>query len=315
MLAFPHSDTSVDFNQGNFVPAPIRVAVEQVAQIATDALCQEAELTPKPALVDRRGPGAHTDLTLALLHRSAQCLNPTFQAIAEASWGKRPSQALREDLAEVGRIGERRMLAATGGINTHRGAIWVLGLLVAGVAMDVFYKSVDSIAKLASELARFPDRYVSLPSGTNGSRVCERFGVHGARGEAYEGFPHVLKVGLPMLLNSRARGIPEMHARLNALLAVMASLDDTCLLHRGGMNALTTAKKGARAVLEAGGSSTPGGWTALLALDDDLVRCNASPGGSADLLAATLFLNSMMRPNREPASTGPGFQAVHLWKH
>ncbi|MGI9075527.1 MAG: triphosphoribosyl-dephospho-CoA synthase [Bryobacteraceae bacterium] len=307
MLAPSRSATDTDFNHGIFFPASIQVAAEQVAQIATSALWAEATLTPKPALVDRRGPGAHSDLTLRLMHRSAHSLNPTFQAIAEASWGKRPSQALREDLAEIGRTGECRMLAATDGINTHRGAIWVLGLLVAGAAMDAFCGSVDSIAKLASELARFPDRRVSSTSGTNGSRACERFGVHGARGQAYQGFPHVLKIGLPALLNSRAHGISEMHARLNALVAIMASLDDTCLLHRGGMTALTRAKRGARTVLEAGGSSTPVGWAALLGLDDDLLRCNASPGGSADLLAATLFLDSLMHCLQEFASTEYAF--------
>jgi triphosphoribosyl-dephospho-CoA synthase len=93
------------------------------------------------------------------------------------------------------------------------------------------------------------------------------------------------------LYDSRMKGISETHARLNALMAIMSRLDDTCLLHRAGIDALSAAKKGARAVLNAGGSSTPSGMRALLALDLELLSYWASPGGSADMLAATLFLD------------------------
>jgi triphosphoribosyl-dephospho-CoA synthase len=89
---------------------------------------------------------------------------------------------------------------------------------------------------------------------------------------------------------ARANGAGETCARLDALMAIMASLDDTCLLHRGGMPALEAAQAGAGAVLEAGGSSSAAGWRALLRLDAELLARYASPGGCADLLAACLFL-------------------------
>jgi len=90
---------------------------------------------------------------------------------------------------------------------------------------------------------------------------------------------------------ARAQGADETCARLDALMAIMASLDDTCLLHRGGLPALEAAQSGARAVLAAGGSGKPAGWRALLRLDAELLARNASPGGCADLLAACLFLD------------------------
>src|SRR5271163_4917785 len=82
----------------------------RLASLAREALIEEAELTPKPALVDRRGSGAHHDLTLAMMRRSATSLYRTFALIAAAAMGCAPSQELREKLAAIGRQGEVRML-------------------------------------------------------------------------------------------------------------------------------------------------------------------------------------------------------------
>src|SRR5947208_14668124 len=97
---------------------------------AVSALIEEAELTPKPALVDRRGNGAHHDLDLARLRRSALALQDGFAALARAGTNAVPSLRLREEIGHIGRAMEQRMLAATGGGNAHRGASWSVGLLV-----------------------------------------------------------------------------------------------------------------------------------------------------------------------------------------
>ncbi|MBV9129321.1 MAG: triphosphoribosyl-dephospho-CoA synthase, partial [Verrucomicrobia bacterium] len=129
---------------------------------------------------------------------------------------------------------------------------------------------------------------------SNGLKVVRRFNVPGARGEALAGFPHVIHSALPTLYRSRSQGASEAHARLNALLAIMINLEDTCLLHRGGATSLRAAQSGAMAVLAAGGTQTLRGWGLLHRLDLDLAALNASPGGSADLLAASLFLDSLV---------------------
>jgi triphosphoribosyl-dephospho-CoA synthase len=261
-----------------------------LASLAVRALIEEAELTPKPALVDERGPGAHGDLSLMLMKCSAHCLRPSFELMALASFRQIPSQTLREELGALGRWAEQSMLLTTGGANTHRGAIWSLGLLVSAAAMGA--NSLDEVAHRARQLASLPD-WGAPKQQSNGSRVIQRYQVSGARGEAQAGFPHVLTIGLPILHRSRQQGSSETQARLDALLAIMASLDDTCLLHRGGLAALNTAQTGAAAVFAAGGTATVQGWELLQRLDRDLLALNASPGGSADLLAATLFLDFM----------------------
>jgi triphosphoribosyl-dephospho-CoA synthase len=268
-----------------------------LASLAVRALIEEVELTPKPALVDQRGAGAHTDLSLMLMKRSARCLGPSFELMALASFRQIPSRTLREDLGAIGRWAEQSMLLITGGANTHRGAIWTLGLLVSAAAMGA--NSPDAVACTARQLACLPD-WSAPKQQSNGSRVIQRYKVSGARGEAQAGFPHVITIGLPILHRSRQEGSTKTQARLDALLAIMASLDDTCLLHRGGFAALNTAQTGAAAVFAAGGTATVQGWELLQRLDRNLVALNASPGGSADLLAATLFLDFMANsPSRE----------------
>lgn len=268
--------------------AELRAA--ELAERAVRALILEALLTPKPALVDQRGPGAHRDLDLAKLLRSARALRGSFHRMALDAGNSVAGVPLRERLGWLGRQGERAMLEATGGSNAHRGAIWVLGLLVAALALLGNEAAPREAAAAAAGLARLPDRHAPRrPS--NGARVCREFGVAGARGEARAGFPHVIEVGLPALAAARRGGAPESCARLDALLAIMSSLDDTCLLHRGGWAALHAARSGARRVLALGGSATAAGNAALLALDAELVSRNASPGGCADLLAACLFLD------------------------
>ena len=275
----------------------------QLADLAVDVLVAEAMLTPKPALVDRRGSGAHRDLDLARMLKSARSLHGTFLSMASAAAGRGPDQALREELARIGRAGEGPMFAATGGSNAHRGAIWVLGLLVAARAIQgQTSPRGDSVpgseagprttAALAARIAAFPDRHAPATRDSHGAGVCRRFGVGGARGEAVAGFPHVVEVGLPAMWAARAQGADETCARLDALMAIMATLDDTCLLHRGGLPALRAAQRGARDTLMAGGSSSAAGRRALLRLDAELVQRNASPGGCADLLGACIFLDS-----------------------
>ena len=268
----------------------------RLADRALAALLEEAHLSPKPGLVDGRGGGAHRDLDLALMCRSAQALWPGFTAMAGAARAAgAPTAALRRTLGRLGRDTEAAMLDATGGVNTHRGAIWALGLLVAAAALDAGDGSgpgaARRIAVSAGTLARLADPGAPARTGHNGEVACRRYNVGGARGQARAGFPQVVDVALPALAASRTRGEGETAARLNALVALIAGLDDTCVLSRAGAAGLARLQAGAAAVTAAGGVATLAGRRALRALDADALALGASPGGAADLLAAALFLD------------------------
>jgi len=276
----------------NLQPKPLSLSLaERLADLAVDALIDEADLSPKPALVDRRGNGAHTDLHLGLMHASALALWPAFKEMAEAAieFGE-VGLPLREAIGLIGREGEEVMLATTGGVNTHRGAIWALGLLVAAAALESTNTKASAVTVRAARLALLDDRYAPRPL-SHGAQVAQRYGARGAREEAQLGFPAVIQRALPQLKRSRADGHGEQNARLDALLAIMTNLADTCVLYRAGEQGLQTMQLGAQAVLDAGGSASLAGRRRLHDLDEQLIALNASPGGAADLLAACLFID------------------------
>jgi triphosphoribosyl-dephospho-CoA synthase len=266
------------------------------------ALIDEVTLAPKPGLVDIRSRGAHRDLDWSLMCVSALALQPTFVELARAGIDIEPMRALRERIGAIGRDGEARMFDATGGVNTHRGAIWALGLLVTAAAREPSELDPRVVASRAGSIARVQDRHAPAITGNKGEQACLDYNVGGARGQAQAGFPHVVDIALPELMRSRSCGDSETAARLNALLAVMATLDDTCVLARGGRDALAEMQHGARCVLERGGAAALAGRRELKTLDRRLVELHVSPGGAADLLAAALFLDRLQGEADRPSN-------------
>lgn len=271
-----------------------------LARLCMQALVAEAELTPKPGLVDRRGAGSHNDLSLSIMRRSALALQPYFYQMALISSGACASQQLREHLAAIGREAERAMYMTTGGSNSHKGSIWVLGLLAsaASITNRDTTATATAIAETAGTIAAFHDR-ATPRLVTHGHVVAARYGVRGARGEALEAFPHVVHVGLPTLRARRAGGATESVSRMDTLLSIMSRLEDTCVLYRGKAAALQAVRSGARKVIAAGGCGSMHGKQQLRRLDRKLLTLGVSPGGSADLLAATLFLDAVERRQNE----------------
>ena len=264
-----------------------------LADLVVSALIDEATLTPKPGLVDMSGRGAHTDLSWQLMCASASALHSSFLAMAEAAMVIDDAAQLRQQIGHLGRLGEARMLKATGGVNTHRGAIWALGLLVTAAACDLSQLTPGQVAQRAAELAQIVDHRAPVLTANKGALACLTYQVGGARSQAQQGFPLVLEAALPALLAARQRGQNETTARLDALLAVMAQLDDTCVLSRGGLSALRTVQQGAAQVLRLGGCSSEPGKSAYREFGQQLLRLNVSPGGAADMLAAALFLDRL----------------------
>lgn len=267
---------------------------ECLADLAVEALIDEADLSPKPGLVDKRGSGAHTDLHLRLMHASALSLWACFKSMADVALEHGAvNLTLREAIGQIGRDGEVEMLRVTGGVNTHRGAIWALGLLTAAAALDARALGAGDVTQRAARLALLNDRHAPANGDSHGAKVCRLYGVRGAREEAQLGFPAVTQQALPQLQRSRESGASEQNARLDALLAIMTTLTDTCVLYRAGLAGLSSMQSGARAVLKSGGCASLEGRRRLRELDGDMLRLRASPGGAADLLAASLFLDSL----------------------
>lgn len=248
----------------------------RLAERLTDGLTQELDLTPKPGLVDRWNRGSHPDLSYELMQRSIALLGDYFQAFArglEDEW-KAP------DLRQLGQDYEVRMLAAFD-TNTHRGAVFLGGILLAGV-----YRSGDldtarvpgAIAGFVAEL--FADR---LPGGTVGSQVRTRYGAGGIVREALEGLPALFRVGLPALELARALGFDRQRACWLVMARLMQKVEDTTALRRCGPEGLARLRAdGVRleALLLAGLDPVP----FLVSANDDYCRLRLTMGGVADLL-------------------------------
>ena len=190
------------------------------------------------------------------------------------------------------------MLKATQGVNTHRGAIFNLGLLAAAAGyLQNANLSLQKDALGAEVIVRWGDvirqHGKSLSNVSHGSQVASRYAVGGALYEAFSGFPHVFSVGLTALQNSLAKGVEPNSASVQCLFSLMEVLSDTNLLYRGGESGLAFAQKSAHSFLSAGGVHRTEWQKHAREIHLEFVSRNLSPGGSADLLAATLFVNHL----------------------
>jgi triphosphoribosyl-dephospho-CoA synthase len=273
-----------------------------LAEHAVRALIEEAVLTPKPGAVDAKDNGSHKDMNLAMLVASAHSLRHAFTKLAELGAAIPVGPDLRRTVGAVGRAGELSMLEATGGVNTHRGALWAIGLLVTAAAATPGL-SADRVASAAGAIARINDDALPPQPLSHGQRSRLSYGVRGAVGQAQQGFPDVVQIALPML-RARQKSCEPRCAQLDALLAVMAGLDDTCVLHRAGLDGLRRTQAGAARVLALGGSSTRRGHRCLMRLGCELTRRRISPGGSTDLLACAIFLDHVAAQTDWDNATG-----------
>ncbi|RYZ51721.1 MAG: triphosphoribosyl-dephospho-CoA synthase MdcB [Sphingobacteriales bacterium] len=277
-------------------PVVAEELAQQLSAFAVEALMEELHLTPKPGLVDRSDNGNHRDLSLPVMEISAYTLKECFYEMAIAGVGKKPSQQLRERLAAIGRYGEETMLKATRNINTHRGAIWALGLLTGAAGILLSASGNISLSRYsflitAGAVASFDDRYAPIQH-THGSKVRKMYLVRSAREEAMANFPSLQHAALPTW--DKYQQEPENILKLNVLLSLMAVTDDTCILYRSDLEVLCEIKQRAREIMDRGGMACGENWQLYYSLDRFINEKWVSPGGSADLLAATLFLQKII---------------------
>jgi triphosphoribosyl-dephospho-CoA synthase len=261
--------------------------------LACEALELELELDPKPGLVTPADRGSHADMDHHTFRASIEALRPYFADCAQL--GARG--AAFPTLQARGITAEGEMAAATGGVNTHKGAIFSIGLLVAAAGWQYARRGGVDVRALgrvvrerwASALARPPDAAAS----TNGSRALHLHGIPGAREHAASGFPVLFAVTLPALRRALARGADRRCAGVHALMSTVAVLPDTNLVHRGGPQGLAWAQAGSERFVEEG-SVFVADWESRLSwLAREFVARWLSPGGAADLLAAGWLLHRL----------------------
>lgn len=262
---------------------------EMIDRLAVSALVSEIILYPKAGLVSLIDSGSHTDMDARTFLRSAHALRGYFGTVAQAAADDAPFSALKE----IGQAAEARMYATTNGINTHRGAVFSLGLLAAaaGIAWRDGRVSANHLCAIvatrwgAAILASRP-----LRDKSHGAEVRTKYGAPGAREEAAAGFPTIILHALPAFRDAFAASGRQSLAALHAFYACMTILEDNNLLYRGGAEGLADAQATADRFMRAGGMLARDGFARAAAMHEGFVARRLSPGGSADLLILTLFL-------------------------
>ncbi len=271
--------------QGLTPPAETQLSPATIARCASRSLREELAAYPKPGLVSHVDNGSHPDMDAECFLASIATLEPFFSQMAEAG----ASGCAFGALQKIGIAAEEAMWNATGGRNTHRGAIFCLGLLVAAAGWRGF--SCDpSLGEIVAD--RWGGEMMlsgDLPAISDGIAMCQQYGIGGARAEAKRGFPSVYDTGLPALRHA-LRVVPLSAASVQVFFELLARCEDTTLLKRGGADGARFARDAALGFLGRGGVLR-GGWEAdAIDIHRAFVARHLTAGGSADLLAATLFL-------------------------
>ena len=275
-----------------------------IGHLASMALQVELDTTPKPGLVDRNDNGAHRDMDHALMQRSIQALHPYFVRLAQLGFtGKQPCH---DEIVNIGIEAEREMFKATGGVNTHKGALFSIGLAAVALAGEAFCritqaercgtmayndvnsKQIQSLSNSIASLARlFPDT-----NGTHGSKAKANNILKGALDNAREGYTQLFKAWLPFYIDRIAEG--DNYALHKTLLRIMCDLDDTNIVYRTSMETMQEVKTEARQMLDTS-RNIVNFEAALQAMNTDYIHRNISPGGSADMLSLVVFLSCVVR--------------------
>lgn len=251
-----------------------------IAHLATQALQAELDTTPKPGLVDKDNNGAHRDMDYALMQRSIDTLHPYFVKLALL--GCADALPTHTSIRDIGIEAEKAMLSATNGVNTHKGALFSMGLAVVAAAHE---ENTDSLqATIKALAASFPDT-----NGTHGSKAKllskGTTAIKGALDNAREGYEMLFAEWLPFYIERRKEH--DAYTLHKTLLRIMCDLDDTNVIYRTDLATAEEVKQEARVLLDSFSKA------ALKDMDRHYTTRNISPGGAADMLSLTIFIGSI----------------------
>lgn len=275
-----------------------RTAV-QIGTFAWKALLEEVYTTPKPGLVDLYSNGAHCDMDVHTFERSADALRPWFVRMAEQgrSICGTPEELFGE-IRKTGVLAEQAMYRATDGVNTHKGLIFTLGIFCAaagrcaGESRAVTTERLIDIERRMTEavLTRELEEIRKRDAVSNGEKNLQKYGTAGVRGEAIAGYPLITGLAFPVMRQGLKEKQSWNRIKLQTLLALMSRMEDSNILSRQNPEMLQKMHEEAERFLKAGGAYAKDAYAVLTEMDRRYIERNMSPGGCADSLAVTVFL-------------------------
>lgn len=280
----------------------IEQILNKIASFAVESMLYEVSAMPKPGLVDCNNSGAHYDMDYFTFMSSAASLHDSFDEFVRIGWEyrHRPIEEVFPYLREAGKKAEFRMFSFTGGINTHKGMIFTLGILC-GCAGWMFGKkplTFENLSECSAAMCQgiCEKEYSGLEQKTEltkGERMYLEYGCTGVRGEVEKGYQTIKQFSLPYYTQLRQAQVNTNDALVQTLLHLIADTWDTNILSRHDMDTMKYCQRYAQKVLDLGGILTEAGKAAIIKMDQDFIERYISPGGCADLLAVTHFVYSL----------------------
>lgn len=271
----------------------------KIGSWAVQCLLDEVCTTPKPGLVDCRNSGSHTDMDIYTFMASAAALGPYFHRCAQIGQetAEHSPETTFAKLRDAGLQAEQDMYAATGGVNTHKGAIFTIGILCGAAGRLWKPEGGWDLSALLREVSAMTQKAMQLDFNrtrmeTVGERLYAHSGIRGIRGEVVAGLPSVKNTGLPVYRACLEQGQNQNMAGVITLLHLITQVEDTNMISRGGLEGAQEGAARVSDLLKGGCNPT---WEQLQELDAYFVQRNLSPGGCADLLAAVYFIHRLTK--------------------
>lgn len=272
-----------DFPNASKMASPYSIP-SLLSFLATYSINMELNTTPKPGLVDKKDSGAHNDMDYNLMSRSIKALHPYFYKLSYLAYNEEDLSV--KDIQAIGLEAEKNMFAITCGVNTYKGALFSMGLVL--VSATLVYKQHKFIDKtnLQNQIKSLSIEF-SQPHNTHGKKVLEENNIKGALVSAMEGYVLLFEKWLPFVENNGF----DNESLIKLLFLIMSDLDDTNIYYRKGKHVALQVKQRAREILDKFSLSE------VEKLNKEFIKENISPGGAADMLSLTLFIHSILRKN------------------
>lgn len=268
-----------------------------IAEYAIEAMLYEVASYPSPGLVSSISKGAHSDMDHYCFIKSTSILSKYMVLFAQEGYSNRSPKEIFKAIRYIGMEAESEMFKGTKGVNTHKGMIFLLGISCAAVTKAIYHKKKFSeiqgiIKEMTKGLVQDELFYMNKEKATTyGEKLFLKYKVEGIRGQVERGIPLVFDYSMGIYKEIKSLKLNDR--LIHTLLAIMKFCEDSNVLHRHSMYTLKEVQKKATEIISLGGMTTESGKTAIIALDSEFIKRNISPGGSADLLAVTVFFNSV----------------------
>lgn len=252
-----------------------------LSYLAVQSIKAELDTTPKPGLVDKADNGAHSDMDYNLMLKSIYSLHPYFTELS--------CLAYNEDVINIDKIktigieAEKQMLFTTNGVNTYKGALFSMGLVLYAASYLCQQRDKVQEQQLQKTIKLLSSKF-SQPNDTHGKKVIEKHNIKGALNSAIDGYTLLFDEWLPFFIKHKN----EEHSLIKLLLFIMTNLDDTNIYYRKGEEVVAHVKQQAQEILDDFSIDR------VEKLNREFVKENISPGGAADMLSLTLFIDSII---------------------